>query len=146
MIKKQSQVRKLTKTLENAKKSNFQIGDTVLVKKDFRENKLSAKFNENPHVVTDKKGSMITVSSNNHDITRNSTGFKKIKQSESTEIQMEEEDDKPIINADDTTSNSSVTKDLTILHHQHQSTVQSEPGRNLYVLRIMSDIRLSKAL
>ena len=82
----------------DAKEANVQIGDTVLVKKDFKENKVSARFKENPHVVTQKKGSMITASSDSHDVTRNSTGFKKITPRESINIQEEEEDDEPIPN------------------------------------------------
>ena len=79
----------------NAKESNIKIGDTVLVEKDSKENKLSARFNGTPHLVTEKKGSMITASSNVRDVTRNSTSFKKITPRDYIQISEEEEEDEP---------------------------------------------------
>ena len=80
----------------NAKESDVQIGDTVLVKKDLKENKVAAKFNENPHIVTQKKGSIITATTDQHKVTRKLTGFKKIDLRESIYIHEEEDDDEPI--------------------------------------------------
>lgn len=67
----------------------------MLVKRDFKENKLSTKFNENPHVVTEK-GSILTASPDICDIMQNSTYFKKITLRKSIEIHEEEEDDELI--------------------------------------------------
>ena len=63
----------------------------MLVEKDSKENKLSARFNETPYLVTEKKGSVITASSNDCDVTRNLNSFKKITPRDY--IQEEEEED-----------------------------------------------------
>lgn len=104
--KAKSEAKNYADNRNNAKESDIQIGDTVLVKKDLKENKVAAKFHENPHIVTQKKGSMITATTDHHgmitpttdhhEVTRNSTGFKKIDPRESIYIYEEEEDDEPI--------------------------------------------------
>ena len=93
--KAKSQAKQYGDSRNNAKESNIKIGDTVLVEKDSKENKLSARFNETPHLVTEKKGSMITASSNVRDVTRNSTSFKKITPRDYIQISEEEEEDEP---------------------------------------------------
>lgn len=110
----------------NAKESDIQIGDTVLVKNDFKEDKLSTKFKENPHVVTKKKGPMVTASSDNGEITRNSTSFKKIDPRESISIPVqEEEDDEPDIGTENNKDNNSVHSSA-----QHRPVrVRKEPSK-----------------
>ncbi|KAL3864805.1 hypothetical protein ACJMK2_006458 [Sinanodonta woodiana] len=63
-----------------AKKSNFKVGDSVLVKQEKRD-KLSTPFDPKPYEVINKKGSMITARREDHQITRNSSFFKTVKNS-----------------------------------------------------------------
>eukprot|EP00794_Sanderia_malayensis_P004986 gene4986-5644_t len=60
-----------------AKESMISVGDLVIVKQR-KQNKFSTKFNPNPYTVIAKKGTMITAESQNHQITRNISHFKKI--------------------------------------------------------------------
>ena len=62
----------------HAKPCKIKEGDTVLVKLDHKENKLSPTFRPKPYVVTSRKGSMVTANSGDHNITRNSSYFKQI--------------------------------------------------------------------
>ena len=67
----------------HAKQSNFQVGDTVLVKRP-KANKLSTNFDPSPYEITEIKGSRITAERDGHKIVRNASFFKKItKQSSS---------------------------------------------------------------
>jgi hypothetical protein len=59
-----------------AKESQLKMGDVVLVKIP-KENKLSTPFSPQPYLITEKKGTQITVKNNSHSITRNSSHFKK---------------------------------------------------------------------
>ena len=63
------------------------------MEKDSKENTLSVRFNETPHLVTEKKGSMIKASSNDRDVTRNATSFKKITPRDYIHVSEEEEDE-----------------------------------------------------
>ena len=67
----------------NVKTSDISVGNTVLVKQN-KINKLTPPFNPDPLVVIEKKGSMITAksSTNNKEIRRNSSFFKRIKNRE----------------------------------------------------------------
>ena len=58
-----------------ARKSEFKIGDTVLVKQE-RKNKMSTPFNPKPHTIVDIKGTMITASRDGTKITRNASHYK----------------------------------------------------------------------
>ena len=61
-----------------AKWSEIEVGDHVLVQQR-KKNKLSARFNETPYVVTHIQGSQITARNrDDHCITRNVSHFKKI--------------------------------------------------------------------
>lgn len=51
------------------------VGDCVLVRQK-KKNKLTPHFDPNPYTITDVKGTMITVSRDDHCITRNSSHFK----------------------------------------------------------------------
>ena len=55
--------------------TDIKIGDSVLVKKEERGNKLKPPFDPIPKIVTAKKGPMITV---DNSVTRNASRFKKI--------------------------------------------------------------------
>ena len=59
------------------KQSNFQVGDTVLVKVP-KANKLSTNFDPLPYEITEIKGTRITAKRNGHYIVRNASFFKKI--------------------------------------------------------------------
>lgn len=59
------------------KHRDINIGDSVLVRHDRKHNKLSTPFNPKTHVVLKKNGS-ITASNEDHEITRNSSWFKKV--------------------------------------------------------------------
>eukprot|EP00794_Sanderia_malayensis_P006375 gene6375-biopygen5272 len=61
----------------HAKKSNFQVGDTVFVKKP-KANKLSTNFDPSPYKITDITGTRITAERDGHEIVRNASFFKKI--------------------------------------------------------------------
>ena len=60
--------------------SDIQVGDTVLMKKETRGNKLQSVYDPNPRRLSDKKpfGSMVTVDDS---VTRNVSNFKKISDS-----------------------------------------------------------------
>ena len=60
------------------KECDIKIGDYVIVKHESRQNKLQPSFDKNPHVVTHKNGNMITATSGNHKITRNSSRFRRV--------------------------------------------------------------------
>ena len=58
-----------------ARDTNIAVGDTVLVKHDFKENKMSTVYDPKPRTVTGKKGPMITVTGGT---TRNASRFKMV--------------------------------------------------------------------
>ena len=61
----------------NRKPSTLQVGDTVLLRNDKKlKNKMAPAFFPQPLTITKTKGSMITASSKNKIITRNSSFFK----------------------------------------------------------------------
>ena len=60
---------------DRAVTTDIKIGDSVLVKKEERGNKLKPPFDPIPKIVTAKKGPMITV---DNSVTRNASRFKKI--------------------------------------------------------------------
>ena len=70
------------------KKSNFKIGDKVLVKQQ-QKDKFSKPFNSTPMVVTNVKKSMVTAKNDEKFITRNASHFKKIASPENITQQQE---------------------------------------------------------
>ena len=61
------------------KPSDIRVGDTVLVKRDNSYRKSLTPYDPKPYEVTEKKGSMVTASSGEKAVTRNSSFFKPIK-------------------------------------------------------------------
>ena len=59
------------------KPAKIDIGDSVLVKQE-KKDKLTTPFNPTPLKVKDRKGTMITASDGQRNVTRNSSHFKKI--------------------------------------------------------------------
>ena len=72
-----SYMKQLADLLNNAESRDLQEGDRVLIKQD-RSNQLSTPFKPSPYEVINCKGSMITVKRGDHEVTRNSSFFKKI--------------------------------------------------------------------
>ena len=68
-------------TRKNAKKSLLKPGDTVLVKQPKR-NKFASPFDHKPYQISRKKGSMVTAEREDHQITRDSSFFKHVKNAE----------------------------------------------------------------
>ena len=62
----------------NAKESDISVGDTVLVKQQYK-NKFSSRFDKTPYTVILRKGTMITAENDTRRITRNVSHFKKFK-------------------------------------------------------------------
>ena len=60
----------------NAKESDISVGDTVLVKQQYK-NKFSSRFDKTPYTVILRKGTMITAENDTRRITRNVSHFKK---------------------------------------------------------------------
>ena len=60
----------------HAVRRNLNVGDSVLVKKEGKGNKLSTPFEPEPYVITSKKDSMVTAKSSKKSITRNASFFK----------------------------------------------------------------------
>ena len=58
--------------------NDLQVGDTVLMRKDKRSNKLSIPFSHKPMVVTDVQVPAITASDDNQTVRRNTSRFKKM--------------------------------------------------------------------
>ncbi|XP_056016904.1 uncharacterized protein K02A2.6-like [Ostrea edulis] len=61
------------------RRSDIQIGDHVLIRYEVKENKTTPSYDPVPHVVTNRKGNMITTKQNERNVTRNSSFFKKTK-------------------------------------------------------------------
>ena len=82
----------------NAKELTFSIGDAVLVKQQ-KKNKFSTRFNPNICTVKHVKGTMITATSEIHNISRNVTFFKHFyaKQYKNTIDFSDDEDDYQVI-------------------------------------------------
>jgi transposase InsO family protein len=70
-------------TKNRAQESNIGVGDHVLVKTK-RENKLSTPFSPVPYEVVKQNGTCVTVRRGNHEITRNSSFFKKVEEGASS--------------------------------------------------------------
>ena len=76
-VAKKKKMKNYADTSRNAKESEINIGDTVLVKKE-KGNKFSTIFNTTLYLIIKRKGSMLTAKSiNGHYITRNISLFKK---------------------------------------------------------------------
>jgi transposase InsO family protein len=58
------------------RKSSIEIGDHVLLRNETKS-KTTPVFDPRPHIVTDKKGNMVTTRQNEKTVTRNSSFFKK---------------------------------------------------------------------
>ncbi|XP_069122386.1 uncharacterized protein [Argopecten irradians] len=67
--------------------SDLSVEDTVLCKHDFKKNKMDTLYDPKPRVVTDKKGSIVTVSGN---VTRNTSRFKKVNFTPTNVVENEE--------------------------------------------------------
>jgi len=80
----------------HAQPSRLQVGDEVLIKIP-KANKMSSYYNPKPYTITTIKGTMITAACGNHNVTRNSSFFKRInrqaKLANETENNAESEDD-----------------------------------------------------
>ena len=78
----------------HAKESDIAIGDTVLVKQQYK-NKFSSRFDKAPYKVIQRKGTMITAENRTRRITRNVSHFKKfparVDQHEEFDSDMEQE-------------------------------------------------------
>ena len=75
--KSQSYQKEYTDKRRHAKESTIQIGDTVLVKQ-YKQNKLTTRFNKTPYFVIDRKGMKVTVENSKHRITRKVSHFKRV--------------------------------------------------------------------
>ena len=75
--KSQNYQKEYTDKRRHAKESTIQIGDTVLVKQ-YKENKLTTRFNKTPYIVIDRKGTKVTAENLKHRITRNVSHFKRV--------------------------------------------------------------------
>ena len=75
-----------------AKPNNIKLGDTVLIRNESKENKLTPVFNPVPQTVVKKNGVMITVSDNDKNTTRNASFFKPTKHHARFENLEEEEE------------------------------------------------------
>ena len=109
----------------NAKSTNINVGDSVLVKQQ-KQNKLSSAFNPTPMVVTAKNHSMITAqcpSNNTTQITRNCCRFKKLHEEARTDDTSQNEN---IIL--DSVPQKPVTLQETLSNQQHENvtTTNSE--------------------
>lgn len=69
------------------KPQNISVGDAVIVKRDPSCLKSATPYDLKPYVVTEQKGTMITAARGDKEITRNSSQFKQI---EETEVVLEE--------------------------------------------------------
>ena len=78
----------------HAKESDIGIGDTVLVKQQYK-NKFLSRFDKAPYKVIQRKGTMITAENRTRRITRNVSHFKKfparVDQHEEFDSDMEQE-------------------------------------------------------
>ncbi|XP_033731261.1 uncharacterized protein K02A2.6-like [Pecten maximus] len=97
--RKQKMKEKLDST-RHATESKLKVGDTVLVKQN-KHDKLTIPFDPKPYRINSKKGSMVKAERNNHQITRNSSFFKRVITPPSEQCPEEEEErnmhDKPSI-------------------------------------------------
>jgi hypothetical protein len=64
-----------------AKSSEFNVGDAVLLRNS-KKGKLQTPYEHQKYQIVKKKGSMITASNDNRQVTRNSSHFKKFKEKE----------------------------------------------------------------
>ena len=67
-----------------AKSSNIQVGDVVILKQK-RRNKFTTKFESTPYTVIECKGTKIVAENKKHRVTRNASFFKKVKEGEREE-------------------------------------------------------------
>ena len=77
----------------HANQKNIAVGDTVILKRESHDNKLSAKYKAEPKMVTNKKGTMITVDGK---VTRNVSQFKKIGPNVQAELVKKSRDDEEV--------------------------------------------------
>ena len=56
---------------------SLKVGETVLVKNETNQNKMAPFYNSRPYTVVAKSGSIITAATEDKQITRNSSCFKK---------------------------------------------------------------------
>ncbi|XP_052809099.1 uncharacterized protein K02A2.6-like [Mya arenaria] len=73
-----SESKSYSDTRHNAVKYNINVGDKVLLENE-NKTKLSPKYIPSPYTVKGKKGAMITAENENHEVTRNSSRFKKVR-------------------------------------------------------------------
>eukprot|EP00794_Sanderia_malayensis_P014500 gene14500-16007_t len=76
---------------QHTKKSGIQEGYLVLVKQG-RKDKTTSRFNSNPYRVTEIAGTRITAIRSDHEITRNTSFFKKYNPPDDENIQITKSD------------------------------------------------------
>lgn len=114
------------------------IGETVLVKQDFKQNKLSTTFQPKPYVVSAKMGNMLTATSKDGmKITRNKSRFKKVK-GEVPDIT--NFSDAEIIE-DEVTGPRIPTKPTSEAATQPEAVTQAEPRRSTRIRREPDHLR-----
>ncbi|CAH1250556.1 NYNRIN [Branchiostoma lanceolatum] len=70
-------MKEYTDRKRKARPNNLRLGDTVLVRQP-RQNTLTAAYDHQPYLITNKKGTLITANRDGKETTRHSTMFKKI--------------------------------------------------------------------
>eukprot|EP00795_Rhopilema_esculentum_P004247 gene4247-20438_t len=76
-----------------ARKSNLQVGDTVLVRQQ-KKDKLTTRFSKTPYKVVNRKGTQITTEDSSHRrVTRNVSFFKKLTNNYQKRAQMSDSED-----------------------------------------------------
>ncbi|XP_033109310.1 uncharacterized protein K02A2.6-like [Anneissia japonica] len=71
--------------------SSLKDGDVVLVKRICRKSKMETPYDPQPHVITKKKGSMISAASGDHSVTRNSSSSRRLEISVNPQLKLKRE-------------------------------------------------------
>eukprot|EP00794_Sanderia_malayensis_P003860 gene3860-4396_t len=111
----------LDKHSNHTKKSGIQEGDLVLLKQG-RKDKFTSRFNSNPYRVTEIAGTRITATRSDHEITRNTSFFKKYNPPDDENIQ--------ITNPDSEAESSDDENETEIEHeavHQYPQRIRRMP-------------------
>ena len=123
-------------TCSNAKQSDLMPGDTVLLRQP-KQNKLSTPYDPRPYQVESRKGSMISVrgGGRDHNVTRNSSFFKKVnipyvpqREEEEEEPVADNDTDQPAVVVDDKHDTETV-RDTGQADPQEETTVRRQPPR-----------------
>jgi hypothetical protein len=123
----------------NAQPSGIEVGDTVIVRQDKRQDKVSPPYVPRPNVVVEKKGNMITATSGAKNVTRNSSFFKKVKPDlfDRPEQETEVEEEDPADNLEGGRGDHAIAEppDMSSPDGEHTS----RPGRNRHEPGWMKD-------